>query len=218
MKSRVFVTTLLAVSTLVVIAGCSPPATTTATTAKTDTTAPASAVATAPAAATASAVPALFAGIAGVDRVPATLLAQMAADTAPHWTRCGDEMVTQVMSAAGQPEGIIVARALSFQFVDAAIGVPARQAGVTSSTGINLRSNTHQQHFTAGIGRTDASGRRVVEPGWGEEIRVTAPLPFWTATETNGAWTAAFRPNSTDAAAWTQRYRAVDCGAVPPKA
>jgi hypothetical protein len=167
---------------------------------------------------TPSAMPALFAGIAGADRVPAALLGQMATETAPHWARCGDEMVAAVVGADGKDQGFIVARNVSFTFVDAPIDVPSQQAGTTTRQGINLRSNSHVQYFGEGVSRTDISGRSITKAGWSGPVRLTAPLPHWRADEIKGAWTAIFRHNATDASEWTARYRAADCAAVPPGA
>jgi hypothetical protein len=171
----------------------------------------------APAGAAAVAKP-LFEGVAGVDGVPASLLPQMVAETAPHWARCGDEMVAEVLGADGKSEGFIVARGVSFTSVDAAIDVPSQKQGVTSRRGINLRSTSYVQYFGEGVSRSDISGRNVVKAGWGDELRMTAPLPHWRADEANGTWQAVFRPNTTDSDQWKQRYRAADCAAVPPKA
>jgi hypothetical protein len=196
----------------ILLSACSPsakapdPAPTTTTTTTTVETAPAPT----------AAVPALFAGIAGLDRVPASLVSQMAADTAPHWARCGDDLVTQVIGADGKPQGFIIARGVNFTLVDAAIDVPSQQQGTTSRQGINLRSNSHIQYFGEGVSHTDISGRTVTNAGWGGEVRLTAPLPHWRADEVNGTWSAIFRPNTTDAAEYTARYRAADCTALPP--
>jgi hypothetical protein len=214
---RTIVNGLFAATGTLALAACSPsgkaadPAPSTDTAAATAT--PPAATAAAPAA---SAPASLFDGIAGADRVPASLLPQMAADIVPHWTRCGNEMVTQVMGADGKPQGFIVARGVSFTTVDAPIDVPSQQAGVTARRGINLRSNSHIQYFGEGVSRTDISGRTVTKAGWGAEQRLTAPLPFWRAEEAKGAWTAVFRGNAPDAAEWTARYRTTDCAALPP--
>lgn len=169
----------------------------------------------APAAPAADAVPALFAGVAGVDRVPATLLASMATETSPHWARCGDEMVAKVVGADGKDEGFIVARGVSFTTVDAAIDVPSQQAGTSARQGVNLRSAAYAQYFGDGISHTDISGRTVTNAGWSNVKRLTAPLPHWRIDQVNGTWQAVFRPNTTDAAAWSARYVAADCAAVP---
>ena len=160
----------------------------------------------------------MFQGIPGVDRVPASLLPQLASDTAPHWARCGDEMVAEVLGTDGKAEGFIVARGVSFTFVDAPIDVPSQKAGVTSRLGVNLRSSSYVQYFGEGVTRTDISGRKLVKAGWGDEKRLTAPLPFWQGEQANGIWTAAFRRNAPDAAQWAARYRTADCASLPPKA
>lgn len=174
---------------------------------------------TAPAEATAPAAnPPIFDGIAGVDAVPPALIEQMASETAPHWARCGSEMVAKVIGADGKDEGFIIARGVSFQTVAAAIDVPSQQAGVTTRTGVNLRSASHAQYFGEGVSRTDISGRTVTKAGWSDVKRLTAPLPHWTATETAGTWSATFRPNVTDGKQWAARYQAADCAALPPGA
>jgi hypothetical protein len=96
--------------------------------------------------------------------------------------------------------------------------VPSQKAGVTSRLGINLRSSSYVQYFGEGVTRTDISGRQVTKAGWGDEKRLTAPLPFWQAEQAAGAWTAEFRRNAPDAVQWNARYRAADCAALPPKA
>lgn len=212
MTNRNRTTLMLLATVAMVVSACKPaekPAEPTA-----DAAAPAADVATAVATAPA-AVPALFDGIAGVDRVPASLLATMAAETAPHWARCGAEMVTKVMTADGKEEGFIVARGVQFTFVDAAIDVPSQQAGVTARQGINLRSNSYVQYFGEGVSHTDISGRTVTKAGWSASKPLAAPLPHWRADQTNGNWTAIFRPNVTDGSEWTARYKAADCTAVP---
>jgi hypothetical protein len=75
----------------------------------------------------------------------------------------------------------------------------------------------HRQYFGEGVSRTDISGRKITKAGWGDEVRLTAPLPFWRADEVKGAWQAMFRPNAADAAQWTKRYVAADCAAVPAR-
>ena len=196
----------------ILVSACSPaakapdPAPTTETTAAVD---------AAPAAATA--VPALLAGIAGLDAVPPALVGQMASDTAPHWARCGDDLVAQVIGPDGKPQGFIIARGVNITLVDAAIDVPSQQQGTTSRKGINLRSNSHVQYFGDGVSHTDISGRTVTNAGWGNEVRLTAPLPHWRADEVKGTWTAVFRPNTTDATEWDARYRAADCAALPAR-
>lgn len=216
---RTFCTAIFAATGSLAIAACSPggKAGDPATTAEATSEATTPSAAPAEPAAVVAAPAGLFDGIAGVDRVPAGLLPQMATDTAPHWTRCGAEMVTEVMSADGKPEGFVIARGLSFAFVDAAIDVPSQKVGVTSRRGINLRSDTHARYFGEGVSHTDISGRTVTRAGWGAEVRLTAPLPHWRADEVNGAWQATFRPNATDGATWPQRYRAADCASLPPQ-
>ncbi|MBC7520521.1 MAG: hypothetical protein H7268_05425 [Sandarakinorhabdus sp.] len=75
----------------------------------------------------------------------------------------------------------------------------------------------HRQYFGEGVSRTDISGRKVTKAGWGPGVRLTAPLPFWTADEAKTGWTAQFRPNAPDAAVWTKRYLAADCAVVPAR-
>lgn len=214
MNDRRIVSLLLVATGALVVTACKPAEKPAAPAETTEVAAPAADVA--PAAAPAA--PALFAGIAGADRVPASLIDQMATETARHWARCGDEMVAKVVGADGKDEGFIIARGVSFQSVDAAIDVPSQKAGNTARQGINLRSSSHVQYFGEGVSRTDVSGRTVTKAGWSDPVRLTAPLPHWRADETNGAWTAIFRPNATDAAEWTARYQAADCAAVPPGA
>ena len=196
----------------ILVSACSPAAPDPAPSAET-------AAATAPAATTPTptAAPALLAGIAGLDQVPAALVGPMSTETAPYWARCGDDLVAQVLDADGKPQGFIVARGVNITIVDAAIDVPSQQQGTTSRKGINLRSNSHIQYFGEGVSHTDISGRTVTNAGWGNEVRLTAPLPHWRADEVNGTWTAVFRPNTTDAAEWTARYRAADCAALPAR-
>ena len=74
--------------------------------------------------------------------------------------------------------------------------MPSQKAGVTSRLGVNLRSSSYVQYFGEGVTRTDISGRKLVKAGWGDEKRLTAPLPFWQGEQTNGIWTAAFRRNA----------------------
>jgi hypothetical protein len=202
--------------TAMALAACSPGGKATDPAPKTETTTAATTTATT---AAAPAAPAgLFDGIAGTDRVPASLLPQMAAETAPHWARCGDDMVAEVLGADGKLQGFIVARGVSFTMLDTPIDVPSQKAGVTTRRGFNLRSASYFQYFGEGVTRTDISGRQVTKAGWADEKRLTAPLPFWQAEETGGVWKAEFRRNATDAAEWQQRYRAADCTAVPPRA
>ncbi len=177
------------------------------------------AVAAAPVEATEpSVLPALFAGIAGVERVPAELIEQMANETAPHWARCGDEMVARIVGADGKDQGFIIARNVMFTYVDAPIDVPSQQAGVTARQGINLRSNSHVQYFGEGVSRTGIDGRTTTKAGWIGPVRQTAPLPNWRADQTNGVWSATFRASATDAVEWSARHRAADCAAIPPGA
>jgi hypothetical protein len=194
----------------ILLAACSPAADTAdrAETGETTDTAAAAPVANAPP---------LLAGFAGLNQVPGALLGQMATDTAPHWARCGDDLVTQVRDADGQPQGFIVARGVNVTVVDSPVTVPRQQQGVTSRKGINLRSNSHVQYFGEGVSHTDISGRTVTNAGWGSELRLSAPLPHWQADEISGAWTATFRPNTVDATEWAARYRAADCAALPPR-
>lgn len=214
MTNRNHITLMLLASGAILVTACKPaekPAasadatvpTVAATDAATD-------MATAPAA-----LPPLFEGVAGVDRVPEALLTPMATEAAPHWARCGAEMVARVVGADGKDEGFIVARGVSFSFVDAAIDVPSQQAGVTARQGVNLRSASYVQYFGEGVSHTDISGRTVTKAGWSGVKRMTAPLPHWRTDQTNGTWTAIFRPNVTDTAEWAARYKAADCANVP---
>lgn len=216
MATRSIINGLFTATGALALLACSPGNKAEDPAAKTETAAAPTPAETAPADAPAASQ--LFAGVAGVDGVPAALLPQMIAETAPHWARCGDEMVAEVLNADGKPEGFIVARGVSFTSVDAAIDVPSQQQGVTSRRGINLRSASYSQYFGDGVSHTDISGRTVTKAGWANELRMTAPLPHWRADETNGAWTAIFRPNTTDSDQWQKRYRAADCAAVPAKA
>ena len=208
MITRNHITLMLLASGAMIVSACKPaekPAEPAAT-----------AEATAPAEQTAPAAnPALVDGIAGVDLVPPALIEQIASETAPHWARCGNDMVAKVVGANGKDEGFIVARGPSFTAVNAAIDVPSQQAGVTVRQGLNLRSASHGQYFGEGVSRTDISGRTVTKAGWGAPVNMTAPLPHWRVEEAKGTWTAIFRPNVTDATEWAARYKAADCAAVP---
>lgn len=208
MTRQAIISTILATAGAIMAAACSPGE-------KKAEPAPTATVDTA--ATAVPAVPALLQGIPGVDRIPPSLLAQIESDTASHWARCGDDLVARVVGADGKDQGFIVARSPSFQFVDTPIDVPSQQRGVTARQGINLRSNTHVQYFGEGVSRTDISGRTLTKAGWGEERRLTAPLPFWRADQVNGAWVAEFRPGATDAGEWSQRHQAADCAAVPQR-
>jgi hypothetical protein len=208
MINRNHITLMLLASGAIIVSACKPaekPAEPAAT-----------AEATAPAEQTAPAAnPALVDGIAGVDLVPPALIEQIASETAPHWARCGNDMVAKVIAADGKDEGFIIARGVSFTSVNAAIDVPSQQAGVTARQGINLRSASHVQYFGEGVSHTDISGRTVTKAGWSAVKPLTAPLPHWRVDQTNGTWTAIFRPNVTDTAEWAARYKAADCAAVP---
>jgi hypothetical protein len=208
MSNSTHITLMLLTGSAIMVSACKPAEKPAAPAVTTEATAPAEAAVNA-------ALPPLFVGIAGVERVPEALLTPMAIDAGPHWARCGDTMVARVVGSDGKDEGFIVARGVSFTSVDAAVDVPSQQAGVTARQGINLRSASYVQYFGEGVSRTDISGRTITNAGWSEVKPLTAPLPHWRADQTNGSWVSIFRPNVTDSAEWAARYKAADCAVVP---